>query len=268
MKILIAILAIGLITQVAMGATEIPEPIYGSVIPNEGVTYVSKPATYIYQVDVEKLKENSKSQDPLHLQIYNPETNQWLNTRINTAINGSIDHDGVIDYRVDLAKLSTPFLGLSKFRFVDSKGNALKDVMNGEAIEFIGPKITANFRNESYKRDEAGTNSFSVWVRSYDTIYVCLCGRQSEEDNCEWFGPSIKSTSRGWVRLEWINVPYYRIVEFKIQDKPNGIRVDRYSFKIKNKVAKSTFNLAWNQGLTQTSPPCPPLPPQPRPGKP
>lgn len=248
MKILRLIFSLGLIMIAASGTIKISEPIYGNVTPNEGVTYISEHSIYSYQIEIEKLKENSKSQDPLYLQIYNPEASLWLNTSINTSnksINASKNRDSIINLKIDLAKLTPHFLGLSKFRFVDSKGNALMDRRNGEPIEFIGPNIRANFRNESYKREKSGKYSYSVWVRSYDTIYVGLCGRQSEEDNCEWFGHSIKSNSRGWIKLEWINAPYYRIVEFKIRDKPKGTKTVRYSFKNKAKSVRSLASSLW-----------------------
>lgn len=231
MKKLIVILALGIFMPMAIGAIEVSGPIYSNVVPDEGSIDVSKPIisdecipdhSYIYQVDMEKLKKNSRSsdRDPLFLQVYNPETKKWIYTGINTAINGSRDltHKGVINYKIDLAKLGPSFLGLSRFRFVDLRGNALRDSVDGEPIEFIGPRIVANLRNERYNRVDGSTYSYSVWVRSEDSVVIGLYGMRPNESTWELFNTKLESNSRGWIKLEWKNAPYYKMIDFKVLD--------------------------------------------------
>lgn len=224
--ILVLGLALSLIIPIAMGALEIPEPSYNAVTPDEGPLYSTKPAigledlsvySYTYLVDLGKVKESSKSQDPLYLQIYNPETNNWINTSIDASEDGK-EHPtmkGVIQYKVDSAKFGDPFLGLSKFRFIDAKGNALKDANNGDPIEFSGPRIVVNLKDEKYKKEPGGSYSYSVLARSEATVAIGLRGTL-DRNNWVWIGSPFKSSSEGWTKLEWKNVPYYRVVEFKI----------------------------------------------------
>ena len=227
MKRLILALAIGFIIPVVMGALEIPEPIYNAVTPSEGPLYVTKPAigledlyiySYKYGVDLEKIKQKFMHQSNLHLQIFNPETNNWIDTGINTSKEG-IAHPtmkGVVEYKMDASEFGDPFLGLSKFRFVDVEGDALKET-NGETIEFLGPRIVVNLKDEDYKRQANGLYSYSVWARSESTVAIGLRGTL-DKMNWVWIGEPFKSSSKAWTKLEWKNAPYYRVVEFKIFD--------------------------------------------------
>ncbi|NPV63860.1 MAG: hypothetical protein HPY61_14760 [Methanotrichaceae archaeon] len=229
MKEILLILALGLIISITHAALEISESPYGKVDPENGSIYITKPATgledlpvytYVYSVDLEKLKEISMAEDPLFLEIYNPETGNWINTSINTAVDGDPDitRPEIVHYKVNLAELGSPFLGLSRFRFVDARGNALRDANNGDAIEFSGPRIVVNLKDENYKRLAEGKYSYGVWARSEDTIAIGLRGT-TDLSNWVWVGSPLKSSSMGWTKLEWIKMPYYKVIEFKIYSK-------------------------------------------------
>jgi hypothetical protein len=174
----------------------------------------------VYSVDLDKLKEISRAEDPLFLEVYNPETGIWINTTINTLVDGDTDitRPEIVHYKVNLAELGSPFIGLSRFRFVDAKGNALRDSNNGDAIEFSGPRIVVNLKDENYKRLAGGLYSYSVWARSENTIAIGLRGT-TDLSNWVWVGSPFKSSSMGWTKLEWTNAPYYKVVEFKIYSK-------------------------------------------------
>lgn len=225
MKILIAVLSTCAIIEIALGTLEIPNPIYYNITPNQGAIYESSDSTnnnylnyYLYHVNINELKYSSGSKDPLNMQIYNPETSQWLDANINTSTNGSRDRtpEGTISFKVNIYIISTPFVGLSKFRFVDSKGNPLKDAINGNALEFSGPKILSNFKDESYVKEDDGTYTYSVWIRSDDSITVGLHGLRPEIDIWEWCRPNLTSNSWGWTKLEWRKAPFYKIIKFEI----------------------------------------------------
>jgi hypothetical protein len=226
MERIILILVLGLIITISQAALEIPEPLYSAIDPGEGAIYITKPATgledlpvytYVYSVDLDKLKSISRAEDPLFLEIYNPETEKWINTSINTAVDGDTDatRPEIVLYKVNLTELGSPFLGLSRFRFVDARGNALRDANNGEVIGFSGPRIVVNLKDENYKRLAGGLYSYSVWARSENTITIGLRGT-ADLSNWVWVGSPLKSSSKGWTKLEWTNAPYYKVVEFKI----------------------------------------------------
>ena len=226
MKKITLFLALGLVVSISQAAIEIPESPYGAVDPWEGAVYITKPATgledlpiytYAYSVDLDKLKEISRAEDPLFLEIYNPETEKWINTSINTALDGDTDvtRPEIVHYKVNLAELGSPFLGLSRFRLVDARGNALRDANNGDVIEFSGPRIVVNLKDENYRRLAGGLYSYSVWARSENTITIGLRGT-ADLSNWVWVGSPLKSSSKGWTKLEWTNAPYYRVVEFKV----------------------------------------------------
>ena len=225
MKIIL-IMALMLITPIAQCALEIPEAAYYSVDPKEGPIYITNPAagledlsvySYTYSVDMDTLKENAGVEGPLFLEIFNPETGSWINTSINSEVDGSDDltRIGVVNFKVNLADLSGPFLGLSKFRFVDVRGSPLRDANNGDAFEFSGPNIIVNFKDESYRSLGGGRYAYSVMARSERTVAVGL-RTTSDGNNWIWVGTPLKSGSKGWTRLEWNNAPHYRVVEFKI----------------------------------------------------
>lgn len=226
MKRLIFTLALSLIIPMAMGAIQIPEPYYNMIRPSVGPLYDTNLVegledlsvySYTFSVDIDKVKENSEYNGHLYLQIHNPETNSWISTDINTSEDGETDptRKGVINYRVDSKKFGDPFLGLSKFRFVDANGNALKYANNGESVEFIGPRIIVDLKDEKYKREQGGSYSYSVMARSESTVAIGLRGTM-DKSNWVWIGSPIKSGSKAWTALEWKIMPYYKVVEFKI----------------------------------------------------
>jgi hypothetical protein len=228
MKSLISllVLALSLTAPIAIGALEIPEPLYNAVSPISGPLYATEPAvglenisvySYNYSLNIDQIKAASKSNDTLYLQIYNPETNNWIDTGINTAVDGKTypATSEVVEYKVDSMMFGEPFLGLSKYRFVDAEGNALKDASNGNPIEFSGPRIVLNLKDEEFRRDADGTYSYSVLARSENTTPIGLQGT-SDKINWTWIGSPIRSSSKSWTKLEWNNASYYKVVEFKV----------------------------------------------------
>jgi hypothetical protein len=225
MRWLVSILVFSLIVPMAMGGLVIPPSPFNEVVPKEGSLYITQTTidrledfySYTYKVDLKTIKEISKAQDPINLQIYNPETDKWIDTNAN----GTKDSTrlGVYDYRVNFAKLDLgmPFLGTSKYRLVDANGTALKDA-NGYAIEFSGPNIIVNLRDETYAiQKESGKNlySYGVLARSDRTVPIDIRGTRDGR-TWEWYGYPVKSGSRGWTKLEWINAPYFQKMEFAI----------------------------------------------------
>jgi hypothetical protein len=222
MKWIVLILATCVTISLAFGAMEIPQVPYNAIDPSEGPMYVTNLAVglenlyvymYTFSLDLEQFKDSYKANDPLFLEIYNPETQKW----INTSIQGTKDlTKKQFNYRVNFANLGEPFIGSSKFRLVDAKGNAIKDT-NGDAIEYAGPRIVVNLKDENYKRDSQGTYTYSVMARSDEqkTILIGLRGTL-DKAKWDWVGTPQTVSSRGWTKLEWKNEPYYKVLEFKI----------------------------------------------------
>jgi hypothetical protein len=226
MKKIILVLAMGLIIPIAIGALQLPEQYYCAVSPIEGPLYDTRPVegledlsvySYTFSIDIDKFKKALGYKGHLYLQIYNPETDRWINTGINASKDGVSDltRKGVINYKIYSSKFGEPFLGQSKLRFVDKNGTALKDENNQESAEFDGPKIIADLKDEKYKRDQAGAYTYSVMARSESMQIIGLRGTL-DKGNWVWVGSPLKSNSKTWTELEWKNATYYQVVEFKI----------------------------------------------------
>lgn len=144
------------------------------------------------------------------LQIYNS-SNMWSVPGIE--INNS-NKSRMISRKVDLAKELGVYLGDVRYRVVSNK----EDPQNSELYNSTGPKIVANFRDETWTKGNEGLYNYIVSVRSsiYPLdIYLYYPKLSGKEWVYYYEYQTYRDENEGWSTISWIDAPFFKKLEFK-----------------------------------------------------